>query len=164
MNYELSFIISSAIPETEHDKVQQEILSYIEKTGAKISKQPQVIGRRKLAYPIKKQKHGFYVFLEFEAEDKTGFVDMETKIKHNPGILRHLLIKKDVKVSATPSEAKQAKPTKPAFEAKPVLEEKPVEEKPQESEAKPAVEDIKLDLGDIDKRLDEILGSDPKVD
>ena len=52
MNYELSFIISSAIPETEHDKVQQEILSYIEKAGAKISKQPQVIGRRKLAYQI----------------------------------------------------------------------------------------------------------------
>ena len=163
MNYELSFIISSAIPETEHDKVQQEILSYIEIAGAKISKQPQVIGRRKLAYPIKKQKHGFYVFLEFETEDKTGFVEMETKIKHNPGILRHLLIKKDVKVSAVAPEVKQAKPTKPAFEAKPKTEEKS-EEKPQESEAKPVTEEIKLDLGDIDKRLDEILGSDPKVD
>ena len=102
MNYELSFIISSNLPETEHPQVQEEILGYLKNSKATVTKEPYLLGRKKLAYPIKKQKHGFYVFLEFATENSDGLRDIDTKLKHNNSLLRHLIIKKDANIKTKP--------------------------------------------------------------
>lgn len=156
MNYELSFIIGPNVPETEHKAIEQEILDNLKKMKANISKAPYAIGRKKLAYPIKKQKHGFYVFLEFELEEKSGLKDFEVKLKHDPKILRHLIIKKD-KVSE--EEAKKAQAQKAKTTVKKVEENKKEEtaSTPEKEEAK---EEVKVDLGDIDQQLDQILDKD----
>jgi small subunit ribosomal protein S6 len=154
MKYELSFIIGPNVPETEHKTVEQEILDNLKKLNANITKQPYSIGRKKLAYPIKKQKHGFYVFLEFEAEEKEGLADFDVKLKHNNNILRHLLIKKD-KVSAKAAKSGTGKPKAAAPAIRPELKS---EKTSVEIEKKR--EGVKVNLDDIDKQLDEILDKD----
>jgi small subunit ribosomal protein S6 len=153
MNYELSFIIGANVPETEHEPVQKDILSYLDKVGAKIIKEAHSLGRRKLAYPIKKQKHGFYVFLEFFLEDKIGLKELDEQLKLNNNLLRYLVIRKDP--AASKDEKKQAA-RRPASDAKAKPE---VGEVKSAKETKPVVkaETVKIDLDDIDKKLDELL-------
>ncbi|MBT6690944.1 30S ribosomal protein S6 [Candidatus Parcubacteria bacterium] len=161
MNYELSFIISANVPETEHQAVQKDILGYLDKVGAKVIKEAYSIGRKKLAYPIKKQKHGFYVFLEFSLEDKDGLKGIETQLKLNNNLLRYLIIKKDP--AANKQEKKQAaRKLAPATKG----EAAPAETKKADEAVKatPKVETTKIDLDDIDKKLDELLDQEPKID
>ena len=60
-NYELSFIINALLPETEHGEIKNKVLDYIKGIKGQISKEFSSLGRKKLAYAINKQKHGFYI-------------------------------------------------------------------------------------------------------
>ncbi|MCD4761242.1 30S ribosomal protein S6 [bacterium] len=173
MKYELSFIISPAIPETEHKAVQEEILGYLVEIKAKVIREPYFIGRKKLAYPIQKQKHGFYVFLEFEIEEKVGLKELDTKLKHNNSLLRYLIIKLDraaVEAKLDPSKFEEApaapaprsRPARRAPFTRPLKKESPKPIKASVSEQK-ADGKPKIKLDDIDKKLDDIL-KDPKID
>lgn len=146
MNYELTFIVGAQIPETEHPKVVQEIVDHLEKAGAKISKAPYFIGRRKLAYPIQKQKNGFYASLDFDTDKSQMLKELDTVLKHNTKILRHLVIKKELGADDK-KEVKKVAPAKKSEPASPAKRGEP-----------------KLDLGDIDKRLDQILAEEPKLE
>ena len=153
MHYELSYIISAVVPETEHQGVQDEVLSYLKKIKAEIIGQPYALGRKKLTYPINKQKHGFYMVLEFDVEDKTQLAELDTVLKHNVNILRHLVIKKpklsEPKPSSQRTAAKASIPVKPEINKeanKPVIE--------------PKGERVAVDLDDLDKKLDKILEQD----
>lgn len=170
MKYELSFIISPLVPETEHESLKQEILGYLKESKAEIISEPYFIGRKKLTYPIKKQKHGFYVFLEFNLEEKQALKELDIKLRHNNNLLRHLIIKKD-KVSdkstidiskfADVAESKAPRKQRNDRNERPVRRMAP---RVVESKKVAKVEEVKLDLGDIDKKLDEILESGLKVD
>lgn len=152
MKYELSFIISSVLPETEHEALHKEVLSYLDKIKAKTSKEFNSLGRKKLAYTIKKQKHGFYVFLNFELEETAGLKSLDTDLRHNNNILRHLIIKL----------IKENKPKKQTIKSKVEIKTKVAE---------PSME-IKLDdpsqkskaWDDLDKKLDAILEDDSKFE
>lgn len=159
MHYELTYIVSAQVPETEHGTLQAEVLDLLKKAKTSIKLEPYSLGRRRLAYPIEKQRHGFYTVLEFafaEDEDKAGLKDFETVLRHNKNILRHLLIKTngkpkleiknieadvEVKAHKTHSSSRVTKKVEKATPAK--------------SEAK-----IKVDLTDLDQQLDKILEKD----
>jgi ribosomal protein S6 len=161
MKYELSFIISPVIAETDHSSVNQEVLDYLKGIDAKITRELYFMGRRKLAYPIANQKHGFYVGLEFETEEKASIKELETKLKHNNSLLRHLVIKlerptENTEVDFSKMEEKESNRTKVKDTRKPRAGfNKAAPKKPA---AKP-----KVRLEDIDKKLDEIL-KEPKLD
>lgn len=161
MKYELSFIISPAIAETDHSAVNQEVLDYLKGIEAKITRAPYFMGRRKLAYPIAKQKHGFYVCLEFETEEASTLKEVDTKLKHNNSLLRYLIIKlenqsESVAVDFSKMEEKDRAKTKtdPVRKVK-ISSAKPIAKKIEAKE--------KIRLEDIDKKLDEIL-EEPKLD
>lgn len=151
MHYELTFIISAIVPETEHPAINSEIMSQLEKIKAQIIKAPHSLGRRKLAYAIKKQKHGFYVSVEFSLEDKAGLRELDTALSHNHNILRHLVIltkpestikkvrrqpaDRRVQLAAKEQPAKASKPKAPVKKSAPV----------------------NINLDDLDKKLDKIL-------
>lgn len=173
MRYELSFIISSAIPETEHKALEQDILGYLAEAKAKITKEPYFIGRKKLAYPIKKQKHGFYVFLEFELEEASHLKEIDTKLKHNNKLLRYLLVKLDKAAMAAKTDLaslkdlpSQNKPAgRPARKtSRPLIRKTSPVKKTDESKDKADKEEKpKIALDDIDQKLDDIL-KDPQLD
>ncbi len=174
MYYELSFIVSPVVPENDQARIQTTVAEYLNNIGAKIVGDWHLLGRRKLSYPIKTQKHGFYVFLDFslETEDKANLKQLDLSLKHNPEILRHLVLKKD---KPTPANliAKLMNASKPE-----VLTRRPKKtsttttarttshrstasatKKVEESKGQPT-----LSLDDIDKKLDEILTKEPNLD
>jgi len=163
MKYELSFIISPAIAETDHPTVNQEVLDYIKGIEAKVTREPYFMGRRKLTYPIAKQKHGFYVCLEFETESGSKLKELDTKLKHNNSLLRYLIIKLEHGYeNATVNFAKMEEKDRAKNTSRKTRDN--TKRAPRKEFSKPKKEErAKVNLEDIDKKLDEIL-QEPKLD
>ncbi|MFA6466733.1 MAG: 30S ribosomal protein S6 [Patescibacteria group bacterium] len=167
MKYELSFIISPAIPETDHLSVNQQVLDYLKGIEANVTRAPYFMGRRKLAYPIAKQKHGFYVCLEFTTEDKASLKELDIKLKHNNSLLRHLIIKLENRSeSAAVDFSKMEERDTDKAKGRPVRKARVSAPKSFSKKSEPRSRQeskVKVNLDDIDKQLDRIL-DEPKVD
>ena len=101
-------------------------------------------GKRKLAYPIKKQQKGYYFLVDFVAE-KTVVVELEKNMKFDDKVLKYLTVKKTEKVdleeiekeiaaSGKDEKIEEITPTKDegSEETTPTKDEEPEEERPQE--------------------------------
>jgi len=129
--YELTCLVSGDVAEEELKQIQEKIKKSL--GGAKIIGE-KVWGKRKLAYPIKKERQaaksdfGYYVSLNFEIEPaEIRKIDSEIKTKEN--VLRHLMV-------MMPKEIEKPKEVKKVKEEV-VEKEKKVEKakiKPQEKE------------------------------
>jgi len=129
--YELTYLISPELPEEELKSLQERINSLIQKEKGVLSGVKIPI-KKKLAYPIKKQREAFLTDLSFYLEpDKLG--SLEKELKSEKKILRYLILarpkSKIVKV--------RKRPTK-------VISKIPAKEK-------------KVELKEIEKKLEEIL-------
>ena len=148
--YELTYIISSQITQSEADESVKEVESFIQNKGGVVlrSEKPRA---QTLSYPIKKQGSGYFSTLDFQIPEGDESNDNKIKeindsIDKNNKFLRHLiLIKRPFK------ELKGRRTRKPGFamqrdfsKASPFIENK---EKAAE----------KLNPEDLDKKLDEIL-------
>ena len=91
--YELTYLISDNVPESEITKVSGKIGGLISDEGGKVLKE-ESWGRRKLSYPIKKQLFATYVTLSFELEPEK-LLNFGRDLKHENDLIRHLLIVKD---------------------------------------------------------------------
>lgn len=88
--YELTYLVSDNVSESDITKVTGKIGGYISDEGGKVLKE-ESWGRRKLAYPINKQLFATYITTSFElAPDKLR--SLEREIKHENDVIRHLLI------------------------------------------------------------------------
>lgn len=152
MHYELTYIVSAQVPETEHGAVEKTVLDLLKKAKTTIKLSPYSLGRKRLAYPIEKQKHGFYYVLEFDFvdEDKSGLQDFETSLRHDKNILRHLI----VKISGKPKPVRR---NKDAAEPAVKTEKNP---RSEQKETKTSEVKAKVDLEDLDQQLDNILEKD----
>lgn len=93
MEYEGLFIIKPDLSEEEQKQVMDAITSTIEKSKGQI-KNTQNLGKKQLAYEIKKQKNGNYQLIIFEAPSGT-LSGLKKAFKLNTSILRHLILKKE---------------------------------------------------------------------
>jgi len=145
--YELLYILSSQYTEDEVPPLAEKVNKMLEKYGAKITK-GENLGKKKLAYPIKKFYQGYYMLNEFELEGKN--VDsLSTQLKLSDEILRHIIVKNPPKMEIRPLLAKKK------IEA-PKIQENTVET----DKIKKEDETEKIKLEDLDKKLDEILDTD----
>lgn len=133
-NYEITFI-------TKEDKREKPIKAVLEKLGGKILNVSS-LGQKTFAFPIKKEKSGFYTILDFEIEPEK-VVDLNKKLGLEEEILRFLMIaakpaaprvEMPTKVKETEVEPEsekekviKAKEEKPKVEQKPVKKTKEVE-------------------------------------
>lgn len=91
--YELTYLVSDNVSESDITKVTGKIGGYVSDEGGKVLKE-ESWGRRKLAYPINKQLFATYITTSFELEpDKLR--SLEREIKHENDVIRHLLIVKE---------------------------------------------------------------------
>lgn len=92
--YELTYLVSDEVPENDLNKVTGKVTGFVTELGGKLAKED-IWGRRKLAYPIKKQDFATYVTLYFDlpAEKVTEF---DRDLRQIDGLLRHLMIVKDL--------------------------------------------------------------------
>ncbi|MEG1900736.1 MAG: 30S ribosomal protein S6 [Bacilli bacterium] len=90
-NYEIMFIVKSTIEETELKKTVDDVKNLIDNKISKVVEFKDM-GRKRLAYPIKKDIAGFYYLMEVVADHDT-ITEFNRKVSINENILRHLIIK-----------------------------------------------------------------------
>lgn len=151
--YELTYIISPEITSEEAGNKAKEVESAIQKNEGVILKQSNPIAKT-LSYQIKKHASGFFGILEFQMEPE-GLLEIESLIQKDGKIVRHMvLIKKPVKIKKQRRSKRDSLPTDelPTIEAKPKIEKvvKPLGHRP--------TGEAKVELEDIEKQLEEILG------
>ena len=56
----------------------------------------EVLGMRKLAYPIDKKEEGYYVVVEFKGNPTLPY-ELNRKLKISDNVIRHIIINKDEK-------------------------------------------------------------------
>lgn len=145
--YQLTYIISSHIVSEQVESLKKGVEDFVQKNGGSIIKSEKTIAQS-LAYPIKKHSSGFFMTLEFNAEEK-DIKDLKAELEKSPDILRHFIIvkrpakimkaRRTRKLATDESKAKSKTENTEVFKERSVKEEKPVADE------------------DIDKKLDEIL-------
>ena len=91
-SYELMYIIPSQSSDEEKEALIAQVNGMIEKDGGKIESVER-IGNRKLAYEIQKKREGFYVLVNFTAENKVPN-KLGALLSITTGILRHIVVAK----------------------------------------------------------------------
>ncbi len=93
--YELAVVLSPLLDEEnlklELEKVQA-LVTRFEGTIEKVDNW----GKKRLAYPIKKQNEGFYYFISFQAAGSTP-AEIESRIRIMENVYRYLIIRTDAK-------------------------------------------------------------------
>lgn len=92
--YELTYLISDDVQESEITKITGKIGGIIAEEKGKVLKE-ESWGRRKLAYPIKKLLFATYITTNFELEPE-NLKNIERDSRHESKIIRYLLIVKDL--------------------------------------------------------------------
>ena len=151
------YILSPEMTSEEVEKKARELESAIQNNEGIILKQ-QNPAARTLSYQIKKHASGYFGILEFQIEPEK-LLEIKAMVVKDGKIVRHMvLIKKPVRIKKqrrSKRDALAAAETLPSIEGK--TEKSEIKEEIQPVEEKP-VEKPKVDLEDIDKQLDEILG------
>ena len=91
--YETIIIINPNIEEDGIKKLIQKFSDLINKNGKVESVEE--MGKKRLAYLIKKQKEGFYVLINFEAETNS-ITELERVYGITDEVLKFIVIKKEV--------------------------------------------------------------------
>ena len=137
--YELTYIISSALGSTESDNLRKDLEDFITSQGGTVVKSEKTLAQP-LSYPIKKQSSGFFAIVTFQvAEEKIK--EIKEKLEKDTNVLRHLFLVKKPAKEMKERRTRKAKPATPTMETT---------EKPKKDEGK-------VELEEINKKLDEML-------
>jgi len=134
-NYELTCLISPDLSEEELNTIKEKIASFIQQEGGILGEttSPQ---KRVLAYPIKKKSLTYLVIINFQLSPEK-IENLENQLKNEKGLLRYLLAIKPLIKEMAPTFRKPIKAR--------LVKKKPVE---------------KVELKEIEKKLEEILEGD----
>ncbi len=88
--YELTMIMRTSLGEDGHKKVLESVKKLIGKSSHLVETMD--LGKRMLAYPIKKEKEGNYTCLKLDITGQEA-VDINQKLKNDETVLRYLLVK-----------------------------------------------------------------------
>jgi small subunit ribosomal protein S6 len=166
-NYELLYIISNQYTEDEAKVIKEKIDGTIKSHGGTIGYE-NPMGKRKLAYPINKVAHGYYVLTEFELEDGRNLIEISNFLRLDKEILRNQII---AKKKITPEEIERQKKQEAEFKEietkeeraerteRPARSERP-ERKKEERPATTEKIEKKVETKPLDEKLDEILSGD----
>ena len=87
--YELIFIVHPDLEEAATTEVVDRVKSWITEAGGTVNK-VDPWGKRKLAYPIRKQNDGQYFFLQVEMAP-TFIAEMERNLRFQEPVMRFLI-------------------------------------------------------------------------
>ena len=150
-SYELTYIISPEITNEEANAKGKEIESSIQSKEGLILRQENP-NAKTLSYPIKKHASGFIGVLEFQIEPEK-LSEINEIMKKDDKIVRHMVIIK--------RPVRERKIRRARKEAAPILEKsEKIEMQRPEQEPSPIKTEskAKVELKDIEQKLDEILG------
>ena len=91
--YETMYIVHPALEAGRLKDLILSVESTLKELGGK-THNIEAWGKKKLAYPINKEKYGMYVLLQFEADGSKN-TELNTTLDHNTNILAYLTTKID---------------------------------------------------------------------
>jgi small subunit ribosomal protein S6 len=132
-SYEIMFIVRPDIEEAEIDKIVETFSGYVTSGGGAV-KQTEKMGRRRLAYTVRKFNDGFYVLLIVDAPASL-IAEIERRLRVSEQVIKFITVRTDeeekrvakikkhrdahVKRSAQPQPGSQPSPEPPAAAAEP---------------------------------------------
>lgn len=120
--------------EIDLDKAEKRVLKIFSDTGGKVTNTDNW-GKRKLAYPVKKNESAVYVFYTVEMPAE-GVRKVENDLNITDEVIRYLITKPDLKAIAK-AEAEKAEKAAKAVDRGEDREEKETEEEEQGVERRP---------------------------
>src|SRR3989338_2144461 len=160
--YELLLILPGTLDDKEVETRSQEILALVNEHGS--DAQIQSIGKNRLAYPIKQIRYGYYFTITFKADTAQVKV-LEGKLGLMRDILRAMVSRFNVDLSTTQrlaftqNQAEARGPISPERvheHVSQLIDEKVA----QAPESKVARGTEKLDIDQINKKLDDLMAGD----
>ena len=115
-HYEMLCIVSTRLAEGNPAAAQELIAGEIAKASGQIQSL-QVMGRKRLAYPIARQQEGLYLLVYFSQPPASAPV-LRANLRMNEFVLRILILKRDASDPIPPDPA-SAVPAEPAAPASP---------------------------------------------
>ncbi len=161
--YDLLAIIPAVYTEEEIGPIAEKVVGLVVANGGEIVRSEN-LGKLKLAYPIKHQKHGYYWLVQFDAEPDT-LTKLDKDLRLSDHVVRHLITervvgseKKEYKIEAYQSPiSEEGIPRRPQTRTK----GSPTEIAPKREMVRRAPE---MSMEELDKKLDDILeGAEEKV-
>lgn len=92
-NYELVYILQADLDEATLTGAVDAIEALIKNTKGEIVKVDKW-GKRRLAYPIRKLREGYYVFITFQMEP-LEIVNLKRALGYNEQVLRYIVVRVD---------------------------------------------------------------------
>lgn len=89
-NYEFTFIARPDVEDEGLAGVTERVSQFITEGGGQITNVDNW-GRRHLAYPIRKQREGYYVLMQVQL-DPESIGELERKLKLTEEVIRYLLV------------------------------------------------------------------------
>lgn len=91
--YEITFIVHPDLDAEAFKTLTEQVQGWVSKAGGTLEK-TDVWGKRKLAYPIKKQSEGQYVLLHADLDPATC-AELERQFRLQESIMRFLIVAVD---------------------------------------------------------------------
>jgi small subunit ribosomal protein S6 len=92
-NYEIIFIVRPDVTEEDVDKLIAQMEGVVASTGGKLEK-VEKLGRRRLAYRVRKQREGFYVLFRLQGAGDT-VKEFERRLKVMDTVIKYLTVRID---------------------------------------------------------------------
>ena len=91
--YEIMFIVRPDVEEPELDKLIETVSGYVT-TGGGTVKTTEKMGRRRLAYTVKKFNDGFYVLLIVDSPASL-IAEIERRLRVSEQVIKYITVRKD---------------------------------------------------------------------
>ncbi len=91
--YELMLVLDPTLDDEGQQAATERVGAFVTSRGGELLSQ-ESMGRRRLAYPIKRHRDGIYTVSRFKMAP-TAADELERNLKLNEQVIRHLLIRTD---------------------------------------------------------------------
>lgn len=154
--YEFLGIIPGTLAENEVPAVIKKITDFFIAQNGEVTYQDN-FGRKKMAYPIKHLRHGYYFLLELNLAPE-NLKSIEEKLKIDESLLRFIFIK------TKPKTREEREKEKTRMQATPDKDKRDRDNRDRGNKDITGSDKLqnKISLDELDKKLDEIL-SDEKI-
>ncbi|MCE5259242.1 MAG: 30S ribosomal protein S6 [Chloroflexi bacterium] len=98
-NYELIYILQPDLDEAALAALNEHIQQIINANGGQVASS-ELMGRRALAYPIKRRHEGYYMLVKASLTQNT-ITEIERSLRLSEDVLRHMLVRVDEQQTAT---------------------------------------------------------------
>ena len=157
-SYELLYIIPSKYTEDEVKSVMDKIKGILQDNGAAVSEMHN-LGKRRLAYPIKHVRFGNYVLVWFQG-DKAAVAKMGEILRLSAEVLRHIIVLRNPLLKKIPdfTEEEQRDSRRSSDDGE--APARPTSSKRHTSQAPMSRKEDKVNIEELDKKLDKILNEE----